>query len=121
MPGRTDLACEAAQLYRKSAGELTELEGVVSERGTIRGFPVETVEITTEEGAERLQKPVGRYVTVELTRLPRRGDESFAAGAETVAEIVGKLLQLREGDSVLVAGLGNDGITADAVGPRGHG
>ncbi len=117
MPGRTDLACEAAQLYRKSVGELTELNGVISARETVRGFAVEEVEITTEDGAERLGKPIGRYVTVEMPRLPRRGDEAFAAGAATVAEFVGKLLHLRDGDSVLVAGLGNDGITADAVGP----
>jgi hypothetical protein len=89
----------------------------VSKREEKRGFPLETVEITSEKGAAALGKPVGRYVTLELTRLLRREDEAFSVCAEVLAEEIGKLLQLDAHESVLVAGLGNDGITADSVGP----
>ena len=114
---RTDLACEARVLAERSCGRLTELEGVRARRETRAGFAVETVEILTEDGAAKLRRPRGRYVTVELTGMLRREDEAFRAGTAVLAEEIGKLLQLRPGDGVLVAGLGNEGITADALGP----
>lgn len=107
---RTDLALEAQALCRDSAA----LSGVIS-RETLRdGFPVTTVEVTTEAGAKAIGKPLGRYVTLELDPLLRRQPGAFErAAAALSAEL---RLFLPEGPA-LVVGLGNRAITPDLLGP----
>lgn len=117
---RTDLACEAHQLWRESAGETTRLKGVRAREGTAEGFPAERVEILDEEGAAAIGKPVGTYLSLDLTACWRREPESFPRAAAAVASLLTSLVP--EEGPVLVAGLGNAAMTADALGPRtaGH-
>ncbi|MDR2421014.1 MAG: GPR endopeptidase [Oscillospiraceae bacterium] len=115
---RTDLAMEAMELWNESAGAAGELPGVVAREEARRGFNVATVEITNGEGAAALGKPVGKYVTMELDGLIRREDGAFSRAAETLASELEALLCLDGDGSVLVAGLGNRAITADAIGPE---
>lgn len=112
---RTDLALESRQLWTEENG--SELPGVVEERSVQEGFPVTTVRVLTEEAADKICKPVGCYVTVELGRFLRREDDAFSAGARVVADALRGLLPEEPG-SVLVVGLGNPAITPDAVGRR---
>ncbi len=112
---RTDLAVEAHQLWRESAGETTRLKGVKAREDRVEGFPVERVDILDREGAEALGKPVGTYLTLDLTGLRRREPEQFAGAARAVAGLLSPLLP-QEG-AVLVAGLGNAAMTPDALGP----
>ena len=117
---RTDLACEAHQLWRESAGETTRLKGVRAREGTAEGFPAERVEILDEEGAAAIGKPVGTYLSLDLTACWRREPGSFPRAAAAVASLLTSLVP--EEGPVLVAGLGNAAMTADALGPRtaGH-
>ena len=78
---RTDLALEARALCRDAGA----LSGVVSREGVREGFPVTTVEVTTEAGAKALGKPAGRYVTLELDPLLRRDNSAFARAARAVS------------------------------------
>lgn len=112
---RTDLAVEAHEMWRESAGEATELAGVRAEEGEREGFPATVVTVLNEAGAEALGKPVGRYVTLELDGLLRREEDAFRRGVRAVAGEISALAPA-EG-AVLVAGLGNRGITPDLVGP----
>lgn len=112
---RTDLALEAAQAVGNAAG----LEGVAQTERTQDGVTVTVVELQTQEAAERVGKPVGRYVTLDLGAVRRREKEGFQRACQTLAEELAKLLPEGTG-TVLVAGLGNRAITPDAVGPLAH-
>ncbi len=114
---RTDLALEARELWMEAAEEQTKLEGVKSTEGEREGYPVTTVEILDEQGTQALGKPVGRYVTVELSGLAQREENAFPRAARALAAELAELLRLPEGAPALVVGLGNRAITPDAVGP----
>ncbi len=112
---RTDLALEAAQAVADAAG----LKGVEQTERTQDGVTVTVVELQTQEAAERVGKPMGRYVTLDLGAVRRREKEGFQRACQTLAEELAKLLPEGTG-TVLVAGLGNRAITPDAVGPLAH-
>lgn len=112
---RTDLATEAHELWRQSAGAASALNGVRAEEDTVQGFAVNTVTVLDEEGAAALGKPVGRYVTVELSGLLRREEDAFRRAVAALSELLRPMLP-REGEA-LVVGLGNRAITPDLVGP----
>lgn len=118
MTRRTDLALEAKELWDESAGEMTELSGVEAFTRQENGYAVTTVKILDERGAQELCKPIGTYVTIELDSLLRREESAFSLGAEAIAQELRAVLRLREGDSVLVAGIGNAAITPDSIGPK---
>lgn len=115
---RTDLAVEARELWAKSAAETDNLRGVEVRTRDFSGFEVTAVKITGEEGEKALKKPRGEYVTLELDELIRREDDAFSRGASALAGELRSLLRLASGDSVLVAGLGNESVTPDSIGPR---
>ena len=111
---RTDLALEAHELWRRDA---PERPGVAVREHDAFGYGVSVVEVTEPEAARALGKPVGTYVTLDL-----RPYWTHAADAlERAAEAVGAELRalLPEGaKTALVAGLGNDSMTPDAIGPQ---
>ena len=115
---RTDLADEAHALWREGAGETAALPGVRAREEERNGCPVTRVDILDEAGARALGKPVGRYVTLDLTDLKNRADGAFSRSVEAVAAELSALLRDLPPDApVLVVGLGNRSITPDAVGP----
>ena len=111
---RTDLAMEAHACWKESAGETSELKGVIAREETLRGFPLTRVEIVDNEGAAALQKPQGTYLTLDVSRC--QGPEGLQEAAGAVAELLEPLLP--EEGPALVAGLGNPAMTPDALGPR---
>lgn len=115
---RTDLAVEATQLWQEEAGETTRLSGVEARDSVREGYPVTTVHILDETGAQALGKPVGTYITLELDGLLRREEDAFPRAARALAAELESLLHLPEGAPVLVAGLGNRAITPDGIGPK---
>ncbi len=114
---RTDLAAEARDLWRESAGETGALPGVEARTETENGFPVETIRILDARGEEALGKPRGTYITVELEPVLRREEGAFQRGVGVIAARLRALLRLEEGEGVLVAGLGNRAMTPDVLGP----
>ncbi len=110
---RTDLAMEEKEL-REEAGALS---GVKSESREREGYPVEVVEILDAQGALALHKPVGTYITLDLTALKRREPDAFGRAARALAAELEEMAQFPEGASVLVVGLGNRAVTPDAIGP----
>ena len=107
---RTDLALE-----KQEALEETAIRGVlhaVKEDGDVR---ITTICVRNEKGEQALGKPRGTYVTLEsatpLSDRPLLSSLRRALSAELC-----KLLP--ETGTVLVAGLGNESITPDALGPR---
>ena len=112
---RTDLACESRDVWLRTRG--AALAGVSARQETRDGLGVETVEILDEGAAEKLCKPMGRYVTISLDALVRREEDAFRRACGVLAREIRTQLAMEPEESVLVVGLGNPDITPDAVGP----
>ena len=69
---RTDLALEAHELWKESAGATSRLSGVRAEKKRLEGYGVIRVEILDHEGEKALGKPVGQYRTVDLSSFHQR-------------------------------------------------
>ncbi len=98
---RTDLAAESINL-KNEKGYFYEKEG---------NFELHFAEITTESKAD---KPSGKYVTLYFDNIDKIVD------FEPLEKQFFKTLELMnlKPKNVLVAGLGNRDITADAIGPK---
>lgn len=116
MNRRTDLALEAKELWRESAGETTQLEGVRAREQVYRGITTTVVEVLNQKGVRALQKPVGTYVTMELQRGLLREPAGFQRAAIRLGREIARMIPGR--GPVLVVGLGNSAVTPDSVGPR---
>ncbi len=108
---RTDLAAEELP---QDGGELP---GVRSRSYEKEGFLVTDVQVLDEQGADKLCKPIGTYLTLDMDSFFRREEDSFSRAAGLLADCVRRLLPVPPEGSALVAGLGNPDITPDAVGP----
>ncbi len=115
---RTDLALEARELWREREPGLPLPEGVESRREEVSGSTVDTLRIASAAGAEALGKRQGTYVTLFPEAFLRREEGAFEASAQLLGRLLRELLGLPEGASVLVAGLGNEAVTPDSLGPR---
>lgn len=107
---RTDLALERHELTKEK-----DSEGVRVEKITEQEVTITRLEITNSRGEKKLQKPIGRYITLEIPFLKEMAD-TLSPVVEILAREIASLLP--EKGSVLVAGLGNDKITPDALGPE---
>lgn len=114
---RTDLAMESLEMSRRACEKADTLPGVRSAERTIEGFPVTSVEILNDEGANRLGKPTGVYHTLLLDALMRREEDAFPRACRALQQLVRPLLPAPDG-AALIIGLGNRQITPDAIGPR---
>lgn len=110
---RTDLAIE-----RREYREKEKLDGVLSDYKTVKGIKVTTIEIINNQGEELLGKPKGRYITLETDKL-YKNSQVFSSACEVLCDELRTLLP--EKGTVLVAGLGNEDITPDALGPKSLG
>ncbi len=104
MSRRTDLAIE----------ENINENGINWEEKNIKDVKITTVEISDEETAKKINKNIGKYITVEFSSLQKITDYSEIKDAIifSLKSIIGKSLK-----KVLVVGLGNREITADSIGP----
>lgn len=113
----TDLACE-----RKKAN--TKLSGVEETEANYPHTHLHQIRITSQEGADSLGKPKGTYVTLShgpafslWGEVRKELSENLEHALRSLAQ---PFLQNKEKKalSLLVAGLGNRRLTADAIGPR---
>ena len=106
---RTDLAMESREINGGLSG--------IAIHSCRRGAIEEThVCVETEEAARALEKARGTYITLSHSALAQCPAEERADMARAIAEALGRLLP-SFGD-VLVVGLGNRRMTADALGSR---
>jgi len=113
---RTDLACEWS-------GSRPLSEGTESLVRAWSGGKVQTLTITSEDAARRFGRPRGQYVTVNCGKIWEMSSEGRCTLEEEIAGVLCEMLRRETGKaiggglSVLVVGLGNREITADAIGP----
>ena len=107
---RTDLAME-------SVGENTgRLEGVKVSTHHAGGITHTRIRIEKENAAERLGRRVGEYITLECADLPKCSTHIRELLARMMAIDIKRMLP--DTGEVLVVGLGNRNVTADALGTR---
>lgn len=110
---RTDLADELVEETRRKKGKIGD--GIFFETQHIHGIKVECITVENSEAGREIGKPAGRYATVETGEIWKSTKEEFEKTAKAVSEILRSMMP--EGGLCLVAGLGNQKITADAAGP----
>lgn len=116
---RTDLAIETREIYKTAQKIDDEVPGVeTTVDNSDEDMLITKVKITTKEAEEALQKPQGIYVTIESSKLKEDYENVHEKIAKKVSETIKELGNLIAGDTVLVVGLGNWDVTADALGPK---
>ena len=115
---RTDLACES--MGKKPFAALRD----ACKEERIGGVLIHRMRVDTKELSEHTAKPMGQYITLECGRLHELEGESLHLLTELLAgELRGMSQRLSRKPvdaefSILVAGLGNAELTADAIGPK---
>ena len=115
---RTDLAVEQTELCREEAQKETKIEGVSVQEEDRDGIRITRVTVENEAGSKALSKPVGTYITLETEHLSYEDKEQYMAMCGALKDELSKLAAVDRSRPVLVVGLGNRNITADALGPK---
>ena len=112
---RTDLALETTERFKE---ENTEIRGVEIQEDYDEEKDVRTtvVRIVTENGAKAMGRPQGTYITIEAPDLSVPDEDYHREISEEISKHLKQLIDLKKEKSILVVGLGNAGITADALG-----
>ena len=117
-PIRTDLALEAREFIEEANGEM---RGVIVDtyKDASDTIQVTHVQITTKNGAKAMGKPIGTYITLEADALTEPDDGYHREVSLSIARHLQTLLpEIQKEKSILVVGLGNRDVTADALGPE---
>ena len=115
---RTDLALEARESISEADSELrgVRVEEYYHEEDDIR---VTKVMIDTKNAAKAMGKPMGVYVTMEAPAMVEPDDGYHREISQCLADELKEMIPNSDREqSVLVVGLGNREVTADALGPQ---
>ena len=123
---RTDLIIEADGLETGEAvssetfsGSHREVDGVAvkEEWNEEKSMKVTVVQILNEDGARAMERPVGTYITLELPELLEEEETLKETAEKELEKQLRELLKGKSAEHMLVVGLGNREVTADAIGP----
>ena len=109
---RTDLAEESFRSLGRD-----QYPGVRVNHWEEMGVAVTEVTVQTEEAAQRLDKPVGCYLTLESGGIRAREAEARQALAALLGEELRRMMPPADDRPTLVVGLGNRMVTPDSLGP----
>lgn len=115
---RTDLALEARESVEETNKEVrgVEIEEDYDEKTEVK---VTKVIIQTKNAARDLGKPMGTYITLEAPTMQEADEDYHREISEILAKELCQIIPEYEKEkSVLVVGLGNREVTADALGPN---
>ena len=106
---RTDLAVEAREL---AGGKVS---GVDYKTYSESGLQISRLTVKTDRAKQILGKDMGTYITIALPSLT----DNFSSTDKRLAAIGGEIRRLLPVNGlILVAGLGNEEITPDSLGPK---
>lgn len=119
---RCDLAIEAHEMLAMGKTADFSVSGVTVEENQHNDYiKITRIKVNDENGERELGKPPGSYITIEMPfgfcGQQEIYEEMCKVCAKELKRVTGKTLET-EDDTVLVVGLGNDKITADALGPK---
>lgn len=115
---RTDLALEARESMEENAEGLhgVTVDEFYNEESEIK---VTKVMIKTKNGAKAMGKPIGAYITLEAPAMVLPDEDYHKEISRELARQLKQIIPGMEDEiSVLVVGLGNRDVTADALGPN---
>lgn len=108
---RTDLAYEANESLAQ------KVEGIKLKTHDYKHGEVVELEIMDEEAEKAVGKKQGKYITYETKSLKSLNKDSRLEVINILAQAIKDVSDLKR-ERVLVVGLGNRNITADALGPK---
>lgn len=118
---RTDLALETRESFPEDdveiQGVLLDKETVIIDEKNNYKMDVSTVRITNKNGAKKMGKPCGSYITLETGDLGRLSDECRENITKKLVYYIEELGGILSEQRVMVCGLGNRHVTADSLGP----
>lgn len=117
---RTDLALEASERLKTQEGKLSGIS-VAEEKIPKMDATVTKVMIETKNAAKRIGKPIGTYITMEVPKLAQSDTGFHEKISKLLAKQIQELLKnmgFHKQSSIMVVGLGNRAVTADALGPK---
>lgn len=129
---RTDLALEEREGLKEQAKEVSGVS-FRKWKGKTEDVQITEVKVLNEAGAETLGKPVGSYLTLEANRLLLPDEDFHSEVSDELANVLKELAEHALGKKereekkapflhgqpvILVAGLGNQSVTPDSLGPR---
>lgn len=115
---RTDLALEARESISETNEEIrgVSVEESYDEENEIR---ITRVVIETKNGAKAMGKPMGIYVTLEAPGMVEPEEDFHQEISAALAKQLKSIIpNAQKEQSILVVGLGNRDVTADALGPH---
>ena len=117
---RTDLAVERNDIYKKVNNIQSEIDGIEIENESREETDISRVKIINEDGENKLGKPIGNYITLDVKNIKLADDEKIEQIAEVLAEELRKVIgeHVTDTEDILVVGLGNMYVTPDALGPK---
>ncbi len=118
---RTDMADESrvvgggAQTRARDSGLG---EGIRIENDGDSDVAITRVHVDTEEGEQKVGKPIGSYITMDIPKVSEKSRDLYEKSCRMLARELESLIHLDKKDTVLIVGLGNWNVTADALGPK---
>ena len=121
MKFKTDMADERRDLYKKANNLENEIEGIECDIEEFEGgIHLTRVKILDEKGEEALQKKRGNYITIDLKKVNNISEENKENIIDIISKEIKKLVndKIKKEDEVLIVGLGNGNLIADALGTK---
>lgn len=113
---RTDLAVEAKEMYTEDNN--SEIAGVSVEELEDEGTKITKVNILNEDGAKKMGKPVGTYITLDIPEFTAYDGGLMDDVSKALGRTLKRLINMKDDMLALVVGLGNWKVTPDALGPK---
>lgn len=113
---RTDLAVEAKEMYTEDNN--SEIDGVSVEELEDEGTKITKVDILNEDGAKKMGKPVGTYITLDIPEFTAYDGGLMDDVSKALGRTLKRLINMKDDMLALVVGLGNWKVTPDALGPK---
>ncbi len=120
----TDLVIEAHEIFMNSseakqqAAENKTPPGVEVENDGDDDVKITRVRITSPTGERAIGKPMGNYITLEISELKGNYPDINQKTIDVMSKELKSILNLRPDSTTLVVGLGNWNVTPDAMGPK---
>ena len=113
---RTDLADERADFVKSNSNQ-KGIDGIVCESKVYSdSISVNTVRVLNDEGSKKIDKRIGTYITINIEDLDLIDDKNLELSQKILSDELAKMV--KNFNSILVVGLGNEDTTADSIGPK---
>lgn len=115
---RTDLVLEAREIYKENHKDEPDIDGIEVIEESDKDIKVTTVKVKNDEGAQKIGKPKGNYITIDIPTFTAYDGETMDRVSDVLSEILERLIKIHVDKTILVVGLGNWQVTPDALGPK---